>query len=256
MTTKTIRREGMTRLPPTPNYGVALATQAARSRTSIYRVLVALAAAMVSFLIYGIATDSSLVIYYIPITVILTGVIALIHRSVGFPTAVLWGLAGAAIGNMAGGVLRVAGATLYELPVLGSIRYDKVFHAVAAGVVAWASLEALASWGLRRTFALGFGAAMMAFGGGALVEMVEYFGSLIIEDPSVGGYTNNAQDLIANTVGAVVGTTLAYRFHRTHGDRTSRLASVSDALEGLARLQVSPRPDVAGLGTSGLRTTP
>ncbi len=224
MTTKTMRGAVPTRLPPTPNYGVASNTLAPGLHPSMSRVLIALVAAMVGFLIYGIAADSSSVIYYIPITVIFTGVIALIHRSVGFPTAVLWGLAGAAIGNMAGGVLLVSGATLYELPVLGSIRYDKVFHAVAAGLVAWASLEALASWGLRRTFALGFGAAMMAFGGGALVEVVEYFGSLIIEDPSVGGYTNNAQDLIANTVGAVVGTTLAYRFHRTHGSRTSRLA--------------------------------
>ena len=224
MTAKTIREGTLTPLLPTPNYGVATGPQAARSLTSIYRVLVALAAALVGFLIYGIAMDVSPVIYYVPITAIFAGVIALIHRSVGFPTVVLWGLAGVAIGNMAGGVLLVGGATLYELPVLGSIQYDKVFHAVAAGVVAWASLEALASWGLRRTFALGFGAAMMAFGGGALVEVVEYFGSLIIEDPSVGGYTNNAQDLIANTVGAVVGVTLAYRFHRTHRNRTSRLA--------------------------------
>ena len=174
----------------------------------------ALATASIVFLVYGIATDSFQLIYYIPITVLFTGIIALIHRSVGFQTAVLWALAGAAIGNMAGGVLVVGDAALYQLPVLGSIGYDKVFHAFAAGVVAWASLEALSSWGLRRTFALGFAAAMIALGGGALVEMVEYFGSIIIEDASVGGYVNNAQDLIANTVGATIGTTLAYRFHR------------------------------------------
>ena len=177
------------------------------------RVLVVLAAAVVGFLIYGIAADSSSVTYYVPITVILAGVIALIHRSADFSIAVLWGLTAVAIGNIAGGVLLIDGAPLYELAVLGSIRYDNVFHAVAAAVGAWASLEALVSWGFRRTPVLGFGAAMMAIGAGALVEVVEYFGSLIIENDSVGGYTNNMQDLIANTVGAVVGAAFAYPSH-------------------------------------------
>ncbi len=214
MTTKTTRGAAPTRWTLTPNHDLTTTTRTPAPRSSMFRVVMALATASGVFLVYGIATDNSQLIYYIPITVMFTGIIALIHRSVGFHMAVLWALAGAAIGNMAGGVLVVGGAALYQLPVLGLIGYDKVFHAFAAGVVAWASLEALSSWGLRRTFALGFAATMIALGGGALVEVVEYFGSILIEDASVGGYINNAQDLIANTLGATIGTTLAYRFHR------------------------------------------
>lgn len=185
-------------------------TKTSRSHSSVRRVLVVLASAVVGFLIYGVAVDSFSVTYYALITVILAGVVALLHRSVGFTAAVLWGLTCVAIGNIAGGVLLVNGSPLYELPVLGSIRYDKVFHAIATGVVAWAFLEALGNWGLRRTPILGFSAAMMAIGAGALVEVVEYFGSLLIENDSVGGYTNNMQDLIVNTVGAAVGASWAY----------------------------------------------
>ncbi len=186
-------------------------TQTSRSHSSVRQVLVVLAAAVVGFLIYGVAVDSFSVTYYVLITVILAGVVALLHRSVGFSAAVLWGLTCVAIGNIAGGVLLVNGAPLYELPVLGSVRYDKVFHAIATGVVAWAFLEALGYWGLPRTPILAFSAAMMAIGAGALVEVVEYFGSLLIENDSVGGYTNNMQDLIVNTVGAAVGASWAYR---------------------------------------------
>ena len=186
-------------------------TQTSRSRSSVRRVLAVLVAAALGFLIYGVAVDSFSVTYYVLITAILAGVVALLHRSVGFSPAVLWGLTCVAIGNIAGGVLLINGAPLYELSVLGSIRYDKVFHAIAAGAAAWAFLEALNAWGLRRTPILGFCAAMMAIGAGALVEVVEYFGSLLIENDSVGGYTNNMQDLIVNTVGAAVGASWAYR---------------------------------------------
>ncbi len=199
-------------------------TQAARPHPSMRRVLAVLAAAVVGFLIYGISVDSSSVTYYVPITVILAGVIALFHRSTDFSAAVLWGLTGVAIGNIAGGVLLINGAPLYELPVLGSIGYDKVFHSVATGVVAWASLEALVSWDLRRTPVLAFSAAVTAIGAGALVEVVEYIGSLIIENDSVGGYTNNMQDLIANTAGSVIGAAWAYRLMPAHGIGSSRLA--------------------------------
>ncbi len=220
-------------------------TRTSRSHSSVRRVLVFLVAAAMGFLIYGIAADSFSVTYYLLITVILTGVVALLHRSVGFSAAVLWGLTCVAIGNIAGGVLLINGAPLYELPVLGSIRYDKVFHAIAAGVAAWAFLEALNAWGLRRTPILGFCAAMMAIGAGALVEVVEYFGSLLIENDSVGGYTNNMQDLVVNTVGAAFGATWAYRSHQyPNGDELSRLSQRHPRRSG--HTSAEPKPEIAG----------
>ena len=60
---------------------------------------------------------------------------------------------------------------------------------------------------------------------------MEYFGSLIIENDSMGGYTNNMQDLIANMVGAGIGAALAYRFR-----------AYTPEPDQPARLTVAPKP--------------
>lgn len=181
------------------------------STTTERRILVLLAAVTVSFLIYGIAAGAVAVAYYVPITIVLVAIFWRIHLAVGFSSGLLWGLALVAAGNLAGGVLLVDGAPLYQLEVLGPIQYDKLFHAAATGVGAWAAYEALVRWGVPHRPLLVFAAVMLAIGGGALVEIVEYFGSLLIENNSVGDYANNMQDLIANTVGASVAATWAYR---------------------------------------------
>jgi hypothetical protein len=173
-------------------------------------VLIALVAATAASLIYGTVVESPAVTYYVAVTAFLVGAVGLIHRSVRFSDITLWALAVAAIGNLAGGVLIVGDAPLYELSLIGSIRYDKLFHTVATGIGAWASLEALETWTGSRRPALVFAAVMMASGAGALVEVVEYIGTLLRENTVVGGYTNNMQDLIANTLGALIGAGAAF----------------------------------------------
>ena len=175
-------------------------------------VLAFLATAIVAFLVYGIIADSPFVNYYIPITIVLVGIIWLIHRSAHFSDATLWALALIAVGNLVGGVLLVDGQPFYEFALMGDIKYDKVYHAVATGVGAWASYEAIHNWVGDHRPSLFLVAVMMASGAGAFVEIVEYTGTLINEDNVVGGYSNNMQDLIANTAGALVGAAAFYFF--------------------------------------------
>jgi hypothetical protein len=175
------------------------------------RAIVVLGVAVVGFGVYGIAVDSPLVYYYLPITVVLALIVGLIHRTAQFADSTLMALTLAAIGNLAGGVLLVGDGTLYNAAVLGDIRYDKVFHAVATGVAGWASFEAVKRWGVARTGAAVFVAVMMAGGAGAFVEIIEYIGSQIFEDTSVGDYGNNMLDLVANSTGSVIGVALAAR---------------------------------------------
>lgn len=181
------------------------------------RVLLTVLAATLGFLVYGLAIDSPFVNYYVPVTLALIGAIALIHRSVGFATATLWALAGIAIGNLAGGVILINGVPLYEAELIGAWKYDKFYHAAATAVGAWASYEALRRWSNSRRPALIFGAIMMASGAGALVEIVEYIGTLVRDNTNVGDYDNNMQDLIANTVGAVGAAFAAHRWQRPSG---------------------------------------
>jgi hypothetical protein len=175
------------------------------------RAIVVLALAVIGFGVYGVAVDSPFVYYYLPITVVLALVVGWIHRTARFADSTLMALALAAIGNLAGGVLLVGDGTLYGATVIGAIRYDKVFHALATGVAGWASYEAVKRWGIARTGAAIFVAVMMAGGAGAFVEIIEYVGSVVFENTSVGDYGNNMLDLVANTAGSIVGVVLAAR---------------------------------------------
>jgi membrane protein YqaA with SNARE-associated domain len=168
--------------------------------------------AVIVFAIYGIAVESPFVYYYIPITVVLAALVGLIHRTARFSDATLMALTLAAIGNLAGGVLLWGEGTLYGAALVGDIRYDKVFHALATGVAGWAAYEAVRRWGIAGTGAAVFVSIMVAGGAGAFVEIIEYVGSLLFENTSVGDYGNNMLDLIANTLGSIAGVTLATRF--------------------------------------------
>ena len=150
------------------------------------RAIMVLAVAVIGFGIYGVAVDSPFVYYYVPITVVLAFVVGWIHRTARFTDSTLMALALAAIGNLAGGVLLVGDGPLYGAPVIGSIRYDKVFHALATGVAGWASYEAVKRWGVARTGAAVFVAIMMAGGAGAFVEIIEYVGSVDVREHQRG----------------------------------------------------------------------
>jgi hypothetical protein len=179
------------------------------------RAIVVLAVSVVGFGIYGVAVDSPFVYYYVPITVVLAFVVGWIHRTAQFADSTLMALVFAAIGNLAGGVLLVGDGTLYGAVLIRELRYDKVFHALATGVAGWASYEAVKRWGIGRTGAAVFVAIMMAGGAGAFVEIIEYVGSQIFDNASVGDYGNNMLDLVANTTGSIVGVALASRTIKT-----------------------------------------
>jgi hypothetical protein len=169
-------------------------------------VLAAIMASIAALFIYGRVVDSPATTTYVFITLVLVGVLWWIHRTAVFPMPVLWGLAAVGVGNMLGGVLLINGNTLYLTPVIGPLRYDKIFHAVACGVAAWASWHALGRWtgGSMRPGPRRFVAVLMAAGAGAVVEMVEFTGVNVFPETNVGDYGNNMLDLVANLTGAVV----------------------------------------------------
>ena len=158
---------------------------------------------------YGHSVDSPLTNLYTGVNILLLAVFAVIHRWARFPTSVLWGISVVGLGNMLGGVLLVDGAPLYTAEFIGPMRYDKFFHGAAALVlffVAWSATQRWAGEGYH------FGGLvlvtfLMTMGGGAVVEIAELIGSTL-SDVSVGDYGNNALDLVANGVGALIGVIL------------------------------------------------
>ena len=177
------------------------------------RALAVLAAVLVAVAVYGTVVDSPVTWFYVPITAVLAGLVALIDRSARFSPAVLAALVAIAVGNLAGGVLLVGGEPLYLLELVGPVRYDKVFHTVSTGVAAWACWDALTTWAGTSSSAGGLAAAafLMACGTGALVEVVEFVGTSVFTNTNVGDYGDNMLDLVANAGGAAVVALVLWR---------------------------------------------
>ncbi len=172
-----------------------------------------LAAAVVATAIYGTIADSPFTWIYVVITVVLAGAVGAIHLIVHLSRRAAWALVAAAIINLAGGVLLVGGEPLYVLEVLGDLRFDKPAHLVATGLAALAVFDVLAGRFEPATnlTMLRVLAVLVACGLGALVEVVEFAGTLVIENANVGDYGNNMADLVANLVGAVLAVPLMKR---------------------------------------------
>lgn len=174
-------------------------------------VLAVLGIVSAGFLAYGLAVGSPFVWFYVTVTVLVTAALGLVHRSVGFPAPLVWALAGVAVGNLAGGVLLIGGSTLYVFRLGGLIPYDLLFHALASVVGGWAAVAVVEAWHGRATStaAAVAVAVLVAAGAGAVVEVVEFTGTLLFANTNVGDYRNNMLDLVANLAGAVVGAAIA-----------------------------------------------
>ena len=165
---------------------------------------------------YGQAVDSALTNVYTGITVGLFILFAILNRWAQWPLHALWAMSLVGLGNMLGGVLLIDGQALYLVEVIGPLKYDKVFHAVAAAgfaVVAWEAMKRWAGEGYHEGGLL-IMTWLAVMGGGAVVEIAELIGSSM-SNVFVGDYGNNALDLVANAIGAAAGLLLAWWWDRT-----------------------------------------
>ncbi|MGD2059974.1 MAG: hypothetical protein PVF87_03845 [Acidimicrobiia bacterium] len=164
---------------------------------------------------YGLWVGSPLTLVYTGINIGLFILFGILHIWARWPTHALWAVSLVGLGNMLGGVLLVDGDALYMARVLGPLRYDKIFHALAGAAMVVIAWEAMKRWsgGIHH-----FGGQLLltwlvVMGGGAVVEIAELIGSSA-SDVSVGDYANNAFDLVANAVGATVGIAVVWWLER------------------------------------------
>jgi len=166
--------------------------------------------------VYGQVVESPLTNLYTGINTALFMLFALLHRWARWPAYALWAVSLVGLGNMAGGVLLVDGVPLYTAALIGDLRYDKIFHVLAAAaltIVAWEAMKRWAGDGYHRGGLLLY-TWLVVMGGGAVVEIAELIGSTM-SNVSVGDYGNNALDLVANALGATVGIALVWWYE--HG---------------------------------------
>jgi hypothetical protein len=172
---------------------------------------------------YGSWVGSPLTNTYTGINVGLFVLFAILHRWARWPIHALWAASLVGLGNMLGGVLLVNGNALYMAEVLGPVRYDKVFHALAAGAMAILAWEAMKRWsgGVHHLGGQLLLTWLVVMGGGAVVEIAELIGSTM-SGVFVGDYASNAFDLVANGAGALVGVGLVGWLYRRPTAPTTR----------------------------------
>jgi hypothetical protein len=154
---------------------------------------------------YGRVVESPLTNLYTGINLGLILLFGLLNIWAKWSLRALWAVSLVGLGNMLGGVLLIDGQPLYMTAVIGPIHYDKVFHAIAAGamtVLAWEAMKKWSGVGGHQGGLILF-TWLVVMGGGAVVEIAEFIGSSM-SDVSVGDYTNNALDLVANATGAAI----------------------------------------------------
>lgn len=176
----------------------------------------------VALFIYGQAVDSELTNLYTGINIGLFVLFGVLNIWAKWPLYALWSVSLVGLFNMLGGVLLVDGQALYLAEVLGPIRYDKVFHTLAAFAFVAIAWEAAKRWAgpgyhLGGMLLLTW---LVVMGGGAVVEIAELIGSSM-SDVSVGDYANNALDLVANAIGAAVGVFVALWWETRHSRSVS-----------------------------------
>ncbi|MGH9279500.1 MAG: hypothetical protein ACRD12_15535 [Acidimicrobiales bacterium] len=171
-------------------------------------------AGVAGFGAYGFGHDEPSTLAYLFSVTALGVVVALVRRE-PLPDWLALTLAGLALGHLAGGLVTVGDAVLYNLhPGLPVFQYDHVVHAGASGVAA------VVVWGylaprLDSIVAVIIVSFLGALGVGAINELIEFLATLAHRGGNVGGYFNTGWDLVSNTIGAVLAIVVLVLRHRS-----------------------------------------
>jgi hypothetical protein len=164
--------------------------------------LVSTVAAVVSFGAFGLVTGAPSTVAYVCVVSALTGALVRLRRS-PLPSPLVLALALAAVGHLAGGLVRVGDDVLYNASAGGQLlRYDHLVHSTATAlgtITLWHLFERkegppLVVWLLA---GLGLGGAN---------ETIEFVTTMVHHGSHVGGYVNTGWDLVANLAGAGAAT--------------------------------------------------
>lgn len=154
--------------------------------------------------------------------ILLTGAvfIAIYRNWLPLPAWLLWLVSIAGLLHLLGGSVIVSGDVLYAyVPVviqnpfgLTVLKYDQVVHLFGSAVAALVIFGFLRGARHVSGLTLGLITFLAAVGVGALNEIIELHVKLTVPQEGVGGYYNNALDLVFNTIGAGIAAVLAMRF--------------------------------------------
>jgi hypothetical protein len=147
-------------------------------------------------------------LYYTAIVSTLLLVVVFYHKTLYLTKTIMAGLLLVAVLHILGGNVNIGGTRLYDFWILGYwFRYDNLVHFIGSFVatfIAYNILQPHLDMALKRNWVLlSIILVLMASGIGAVNEILE-LGAVIMLGASqqVGGYMNNAFDLVWNFLGS------------------------------------------------------
>ena len=166
------------------------------------------------FSAYYIRMQNYEFLWYVGIFLFFFMAVLFSSRKIKFDYIVLWGLSIWGLLHMAGGSLIVNGDVLYNLHLLNIIdgggeffilKFDQFVHFYGFGVatlVGYALLKPnLDKIHSKKTVYII--TILIGMGFGALNEVLEFIAIILFPSANVGGYVNNALDLVFNMLGSI-----------------------------------------------------
>lgn len=179
------------------------------------KTLIASAALLLAFILAALARANHEFLFYAAALVPVLGVLALLDRRLDFSGPGLWAFNAWLLLHLLGGMASVGGVRLYDLvlvrllgPPYDVLRYDQAVHVFCYVAIAILVHEAVSRLVTGRPLAVAVLTVLAASGIGGLNEILEFTAVIVVGGTGVGGYVNNALDLVANLLGALAGTGL------------------------------------------------
>ncbi|NUM25645.1 MAG: hypothetical protein HUU49_03425 [Candidatus Buchananbacteria bacterium] len=184
-----------------------------------YLIFVFTVVYLAAFTINAIFHQNYEFLYYTVLLVALIYIITTIHHRLHLGFFIIINLSVLGFLHLLGGNLYFGHLRLYDFYIIaGVIRYDNIIHTYATFIATlglYSLIEPFIDVSLKkRYYAFALVLILMAIGLGTINELVELFAVLLFDvSEKVGGYFNNALDLLFNTLGATAATVVIYYYN-------------------------------------------
>lgn len=185
-----------------------------------YLILFFTVSYLVSFTVIAIIWGNFEFLYYTALMAFLIYLIIVLDKQLHLAFFILVNLSILGFLHLLGGNLYLSGIRLYDFYfIAGVIRYDNITHTYGTFIATIALYSLLSDFIApqlkKRYLVFALVLILMAIGMGTVVELVELFAVVVFGvAEKVGGYFNNALDLMFNTIGAILATVVIYFYQK------------------------------------------
>jgi uncharacterized membrane protein YjdF len=165
---------------------------------------------MIGFIFLGIINQNKEFLFYTLIILTLISILILNDKKLRLPSNLLAGLSFFGFIHVLGGIVYIQEVRLYDLWLLnGFIRYDNLVHFVGSFFSAYGIHYLISPYLTKEAkenkFIEGMIIVLATLGIGAIHEIIELITVIYLQKgPEIGGYFNNALDLVYNMIGSII----------------------------------------------------